>query len=84
MRGYAINRTRLVAVRNIGRHPKGKVMNMVGKALAAIGAIVLTATAVALPDVCQLKASDPTQVNQSITSGGSKGSEAAIVLPANG
>jgi hypothetical protein len=60
-------------------------MNIVGKALAAVGAIVLTATAVALPDVCQLKASDTAQMQQSITSGGlSHGNEAAKVLPANG
>jgi hypothetical protein len=56
-------------------------MNIVGKALAAVGAIVLTATAVALPDVCQLKASDTAQVNQSITG---NGNSLPQVLPANG
>jgi hypothetical protein len=60
-------------------------MNMVSKALAAVGAVVLTATAVALPDACQLKAPDAAGANQSITSSApQQGNEAGKVLPANG
>jgi hypothetical protein len=60
-------------------------MKMIGKALAAVGAVVLTTIAVALPDVCQLKAADTAAVNQSITSNGpQQGNEAREVLPANG
>jgi len=60
-------------------------MNIFGRTLAAaVGAIVLTATAVALPDVCQLKAPVTTELNRSVTNNDvSQTDAAANILPAH-